>query len=214
MKRTTRLISAATVVMAFALLIAGSAWAQAGGNNPCAGLTGKAKGLCVAYSTAMDCSSVDPDATTGACASVATMIEETTGFPPPSDCTCDLSLDRIRGDDNGWDVTDDYTCTKLTNYDSIEQIGKDEKILSSVTPYTGQASIKLSGEFFEIVSFQCGYAGSASGSGEVNDIRFKPITAEDLLSLRVQYDACEGAIATLARNLTIVDSGAKDSCNF
>ena len=43
---TTRLISAATAVMAFTLLIAGTAWAQ--DNDPCAGFTGEAKALCTA----------------------------------------------------------------------------------------------------------------------------------------------------------------------
>ncbi len=43
---TTRLISAATLVMAFALLIASTAWAQ--DNDPCAEFTGKAKALCTA----------------------------------------------------------------------------------------------------------------------------------------------------------------------
>ncbi len=76
---TTRLILVATV---FTLLFAGNAWAQEGENDPCAGLTGKAKGLCTAYSLGMGCSSDSPSANAGACDKVATMFKEVTGFPP------------------------------------------------------------------------------------------------------------------------------------
>ena len=78
---SARLISAATAVMVFTLLIAGNAWAQ--DFDPCAGLTGKAKGLCTEYSKGMGCSSDVPHATPEACANVATMLEEVTGPPPP-----------------------------------------------------------------------------------------------------------------------------------
>ncbi len=52
---STRLFSAATSVMAFALLITGHALAQDLVLNfdPCAGLTGKAKGLCTKYAADM-----------------------------------------------------------------------------------------------------------------------------------------------------------------
>ncbi len=74
---TNRLISAATAVMAFALLIAGNAWAQ--DFDPCAGLTGKAKGLCTEYATAMECGSDSSLADPEACDKVATTFEAATG---------------------------------------------------------------------------------------------------------------------------------------
>ena len=103
---TTRRISAATAVMAFTLLIAGNAWAQ--DFDPCAVLTGKAKGLCAEYSKGMGCSSDSPHATPEACANAATMFEEVTGSPPPSDCPRGLSLYRHRAPIDGWDVVASY----------------------------------------------------------------------------------------------------------
>ena len=84
---TTRLISTVTAVMAIAFLTAGNAWAQE--NDPCAGLTGKAKGLCTAHAAGMRCGSEDSMASPEACDRVATIFEEETGSPPPSLCPCD-----------------------------------------------------------------------------------------------------------------------------
>ena len=107
---------AATAATVFTLLIAGHAWAQE--NDPCAGLTGKAKGLCVAYSKGMGCSSDNPNANEKACGDVATLFEEVTGSPPPSDCPCDFSLERIKSEAEGF-TGSDYRCNTGDFFDPV-----------------------------------------------------------------------------------------------
>ena len=111
---TTRLSLAATAATVSTLLIAGHAWAQE--NDPCAGLTKKAKKLCVKYEDKR-CSSETPIVKRKKCDKIAKKFEKKTGFPPPSECPCDFSLERIRGTVDGWDLDAPFGCFQRMTFD-------------------------------------------------------------------------------------------------
>ena len=206
---TTRLISAATAVMAFALLIAGNAWAQ--DFDPCAGLTGKAKGLCTEYSAGMGCSSDVPHATPKACANVATMLEEITGFPPPSDCPCNFSLARIRDTVDGWDSAAPYQCKQIENFDRTlpppdSHGGSDRTMLWADKPHHfGEIGPNVNTEVNAgdtVVQFRCRY-GSANYTN-LQKVFFEGGRgrgyADDVKEYIDNYEACKGAIGILVAN--------------
>ena len=162
---TTRLISTAIAAVAFALLIAGNAWAQ--DFDPCAGLTGKAKGLCTAYTKGMGCSSDSADATEGACANVATMFEEVTGSPPPSDCPCDYSLERIKDSAEGWDLTASFSCREFRSYDPPNLRGENVIDLFD-TSGNDAIFIQINIPFFDEIASICTYKASGVELERVN----------------------------------------------
>jgi hypothetical protein len=109
-------IMAAMPAMATSLLVASGARAQEDTDfNPCAGLRGQAYGLCTAYTKGMDCSSENPSAPQGACENVAAMFTEVSGYPPPSACPCDFSLERISDSFEGW-TSPEYVCFEEDNF--------------------------------------------------------------------------------------------------
>ncbi len=89
----------APILGAFGILASGPALAQtADGSTPavetvCDSQVGAAFGLCNAYCEAMDCDSLDPQASEAACASVYGRFENITGMAPPCEniCPCQLS---------------------------------------------------------------------------------------------------------------------------
>jgi len=204
----TKLISAATAVMAFALLIAGNAWAQ--DFDPCAGLTGQASGLCLAYVDAMGCSSDSPRASESACASVAMAFEQVTGSPPPSDCPCDLSLERVLDTAEGFDSTASYECRQDEFLDrtlppSPNLFGFENTILFLIeTPRrNGDAMITTIFADFGRVDFSCEYrsheATVREGLGEIT-FSGAPDYGEKVEDFFHKYDACKGAIGTVVAN--------------
>ncbi len=208
--------------MAFALLIAGNAWAQ--DFDPCAGLTGKAKGLCAEYSKGMGCSSDSPNATPEACANAATMYEEVTGSPPPSDCPCGLSLDRIRDPIDGWDVAASYACIQTEFFDrTLPPLpfpsGSDFTIVSDLPSPTSdaEASVRLDAELLggTGVVFLCEYRSARSSlrvviSNQV--LKIEPGYADKVADLIDKYDACKGAIGILVANFPFDLSN--NECSF
>lgn len=220
-KMQTKLISAATAVMAFVLLIAGNALAQ--DFDPCAGLTGKAKGLCTAYIKGMGCSSDSANALDGACANVATMFEEVTGSPPPSDCPCDLSLERIRSTSEGWDINTPHACLQSATFDPSvpplggSRFGKDKIDLHTIAlgPSNGDSVFVALAAIGNQVLLQCEYRALVSGTNELlgdNLFTFDPnygTTIEDLIN---GYNACKGAISILATNVNL--ASGDNNCTF
>ena len=212
---TTRLMPAVTAVMALALPIVGNALAQE--FDPCAGLMGKAKGLCTQYSTAMECSSDSPLADPEACARVATTFEAVTGSPPPSDCLCDLSLERIRSGSERW-ATNVFLCTDERNFDPVTGNGdgsiriRNQRYFKRDTE-TGralpaQAAFLETGMYANLTSkrtsgtaLQC--AIIERGAFLENELIVKRSTnPEEANRLRYIYEACRGAIRTIAGSLS------------
>lgn len=87
------------IVAAFGILASGAVLAQtADGSTPaeetvCDSEVGAAFGLCNAYCEAMDCDSLNPQASETACTKVFGKFENITGTPPPCEnlCPCRLS---------------------------------------------------------------------------------------------------------------------------
>lgn len=203
---TTRLIPAVMAVMAFALPIAGNAWAQE--FDPCAGLTGKAKGLCTQYATAMECSSDSPLADPEACARVATTFEAVTGAPPPSDCLCDLSLERIRSGSERW-ASNEFLCTDERNFDPVTGDGDGSIRIRNrrYQVYTERAFLET-GMYANLISkrtsstaLQCTIIeGGAILENEL--IVKRSANPEEADRLSYIYEACRGAIRTIAGSLS------------
>ena len=218
---TTRLMSAATAVMAFALLIAGNAWAQE--FDPCAGLTGKAKGLCTAYSKGLGCSSDFPLATPEACANIATMLEEVTGFPPPSDCPCDFSLARISDPMDGWDASASYFCDQVATFDRTLPpgfpSGTDGTELAGppgpVSLSKAFVTLTSGGRESDAVTFACEYDSALVPQLDIvveSSTFGEPDHADRVSDFIGRYDACRGAIGTLVANFPFDLSS--NECSF
>ncbi len=81
-------------VVAAAAFVAAPAMAQTpdgetpAEENVCDGQVGQAFGLCNAYCEAMDCDSLDPQASETACAKVGGRFESVTGMRPPCEMFC------------------------------------------------------------------------------------------------------------------------------
>lgn len=205
---TTRLISAATAVMALALLIAGNARAQ--DFDPCAGLTGKAKGLCTAYSAGMGCSDDFPLADPKACTNVATMFEEVTGSPPPSDCPCDFSLDRISSLDQGWNSSE-YLCHQEVPFDPEDPDAASIVLLQSLVTNDDRARVAL---FFDVpteLTFSCLYIAGNVEEQREGGLIVNP-SIDDITARVHLFEACRGAIGILAANVTIDPNN--NNCTF
>jgi hypothetical protein len=173
----------------FAAFSSGTAMAGHDGDfDPCAGLRGSAFGLCHAYTHAMQCGEEMPAADDAACDSVARAFMEATGDPVPSDCPCNFSLDRIRSDVGGWDLTESYTCLDVPN----EQT-------DLFLPPVAFLDALSNGIFEPGGSYDCVYLGLDDVSEHVG----LDESTHTLDELRNIHQACRGAILTLARNVML-----------
>lgn len=182
--------------------------ALAGENDPCAGLTGKAKGLCTAYTEGMGCNTDNALATPEACDNVATMFEETTGSPPPSLCPCDFSVERINGVTEGW-MGESFYCREMDTFDAARQTGVSQTLLAEEG-----AGTDLEGARTQIDSIaapvwaSCTYI--SDGVVENHEFSDSELPLEDLVEI---YEACRGAISTLSANTNAVPDDTQP-CNF
>ena len=154
----------------------------------------------------MGCSSDSPGASEGACANVATMYEEVTGSPPPSDCPCDLSLDRLTEPD-GWDALATYNCFQAEFFNRTVppardgSLGSDRTLLVQVSNFTSARASALFGQITDdTVIFQCEYRNS---SVSVSDFFVDRVIVTDfdfgdkIADFTKKYDACRGALEIL-----------------
>jgi hypothetical protein len=216
----------ATTAFAFALVL--SSIALAGHDeefDPCAGLRGSAFGLCQAYTHGMRCAEESPMAGSEACERVATSLLGASGSPPPSDCPCNFSLDRIRDSATGWDTTDDFTCSgtdnqtvpipdPLTFADRFFKEGLSLSDVPLLSDADDQASSLISAVDAPLrVFFSCTY----EANGVVDEVVEELLgTASDYSERAVgflnKYAACRGAVGTIIANTTF---GSLDNrCTF
>lgn len=210
--------------MAFALLMAGHAWALDAGHaralnfDPCVGLTGQAKGLCTKYTVDMRCSADVPNATPEACANVATMLEEVTGFPPPSDCPCNFSLAGLQNRDGGWNDGPPYECKQGEDFDrsnppSGVADGNDITLLkqrsdrASMMDFEPRALAELTAADIR-VGFTCSFGTPSMGPGFQSvsftaDFFNVPGRGDMVAGFIHKYEACKGAIGILVANFPL-----------
>ena len=179
----------ATAVLVFTLLTTTNAIARHDEEpDPCAGLSGAPRGLCNAHVHAMQCGEASPRADETACNSVAENYEEMAGFPLPTMCLCDFSLERAIAD--GWNLLDNYSCfVDSTGIVDISMLTTGEcpspPCFDVFVPPFVQAGISTAGEF------RCEYSP---------DILSAEIVTGTFPDQNTIYEACKGAILTLKAN--------------
>jgi hypothetical protein len=210
-------MAALTAISAVVFVASGVRAQEDADFNPCAGLRGQAFGLCMSYTKGMDCSSDNPNAPQVACENVSKMFEEVSGYPPPSACPCNFSLERISDPNEGW-ISQEYLCRARDQFvppSPGEEDGAGEKYEWLLTgdelghwELFDVALVQLSA-WRDKVRYLCMYmANDGVGGHEQVDITVYS-TASDYLEvvedLRVKYDACKGAISVLAAAVPLVN---------
>jgi hypothetical protein len=211
-------VMAALTAISAVVFVASGARAQEDANfDPCAGLRGQAFGLCMSYTKGMDCSSDNPNAPQVACENVSKMFEEVSGYPPPSECPCDFSLERRNDMDQGW-TGDYFACSEDPPFDPQQAFSQSKVVLDNFDdpPLTEFAWTKIY-ENKGRTYLECLYACDAPGClawRPHTEVAYSddPYYLDRVSDFIEKYAACKGAINVLAATVNIATN--HNSCVF
>ena len=216
---TTRLISAATAVMASVMLIAGGAWAQQEIDPRCAGIVDKsAFALCNARGK-MGCGTADQNASDKACDKNAMVYEMIEGTPPPQICPCVFTSDRLLSIDDGWvSFSDNYACQQSGSFaldaDGI-LLGFEQTLIRGLPDTFNNLRVEVVGSSTE-ANFECDYKNRGVSIGKVTRsvVVGDPVYDEVVDGYIEEYRACKAAIGLLVANFPFGTPLASNNCIF